>query len=389
MTEGAMTQAAPPARGTRIYLDHNATTPVDPRVLARFVEVETSVAGNPGSLHTAGRHARAVVEDARREIARALAVDDADVVFTSGGTEANNIVVLGLGDSTRPVLASAGEHASVLEPARRRGLVELASDAHGRARFDTTPPYEIAPALVCAVYGQSELGSLNDLNAARRCADDLRAALHVDASQALGRVDVRAATASADTVAMSLHKAGGLMGMGLLIVRRSAPELRAPYGGGGQERGVRPGSVSPALAAAAALAVRLSIDEHAERARTMAAARQAFLAELCAPGVEQPRVECLTPLAHSLPNTLMLAFPGVADGRALLPALDLAGVDASHGAACSSGSPLPPLVLRALGHDDEYARRCVRFSFSHLTMIDAAQVAAQRVRAVLVRLARA
>ncbi len=368
----------------RVYLDHNATTPVDPRVLERFVAVESGCPGNPSSVHTAGRQARAVVEAARHTIARVLAVQDDEVLFVSGGTEANNMVVLGLGDPTRPVLASAAEHSSVLEPARRRGLIELPLDAHARARFDSTIPDGCAPSLVCAVHAQSELGTLTDLGAARRCADAHGAALHVDASQTLGRVALNEAVAAADTLALSLHKAGGLKGMGLLIVRHRAPVLRPPLLGGGQERGLRPGSVSPALAAAAALALQLAVAEQAERALAMRAARDAFVAELSS----RLDIECLSPLEHSLPNTLMLAFNSVRDGRTLLPALDLAGVDASHGAACASGSPLPPIVLRALGRSEEDARRCVRFSFSHRTMRDAAQVAARRVHDVLVRLAR-
>ncbi|HLU40584.1 MAG TPA: aminotransferase class V-fold PLP-dependent enzyme [Planctomycetota bacterium] len=361
----------------RIYLDHNATTPIDSRVLERYVEVESAHPANPSSAHTSGRRARAVVEDARAQIARSIGVAADEVVFVSGGTEANNMVVLGLGDPALGVVASAAEHASVLEPARRRGLIELPVDAVGRTRFEMVPSDVHAAAVVCAVHGQSEVGSVLDLAAARRAADRLGAALHVDASQTLGRVDLSDAVRYADTLALSMHKAGGPKGIGVLVVRRSAATLRPLFGGGGQERGLRSGTTSVALAAAAALTVELAVQEREQRARAMSEARAAFLAELARGSC---RFTCLTPLDGSLPNTAMIEFPCVRDGRTLLPAIDLAGVDASHGAACASGSPLPPLVLRAMGRDEAEARRCVRFSFAGVAMIDRAQEAARRVR---------
>lgn len=381
----------------RIYLDHNATTPVDPRVLEHFVATERTCPGNPSSAHATGRHARSVLENARARIAADLAVDHDAVVFVSGGTEANNIAVLGLGPTTHAVVASAAEHPSAREAARRRGCIELPLDAAGRPRFarefvstesmsiESAPASVRGVAVVCAVYGQSEVGSLSDVVAARAFADSLGAALHIDASQALGREHLAPALAVADTLALSLHKAGGLRGVGLLIVRRARHHLRALGAGGSQETGRRPGTVSPALATAAAYAVGFAVHEQHERAAAMDRARDAFWQVLAS----TPGVERISPTTQVVPNTLMLAFRAVPDGRALLPAFDLAGVDASHGSACSSGSPQPPAVLRAMGYDELTARKCVRFSFSHLTMLDAAQQAAHRVVDAVMRLGRA
>jgi len=370
----------------RVYLDHNATTPVDARVLERFLEVERAGVANPSSTHTAGRDARAVLERARQEIAEHLGVGADEVVFVSGGTEANNLAVLGTGPAERGVAASAAEHPSVLAAARRRGLAPLAVHQDGQPCFVLAQrPDEPPPAVVCCIYGQSEVGVLADLDAARGLADSFGATLHVDASQALGRVDLAPAVRVADTLTLSLHKAGGPRGVGLLIVRQRAGALRPLGSGGNQERGVRPGTVSPALAAAAAAAVSFAVTERAQRAGVMRVALHAFWTRLATlPGVTR-----VTPVESVLPNTLLLAFPCVHDGRMLLPAIDLAGVDASHGSACSSGSTLPPAVLLAMGHDEEMARRCVRFSFSHTTMIDAAQVAATRVHEAVARLMRA
>jgi cysteine desulfurase len=345
----------PVASSAPIFLDHNAGTPVDPRVLERFLEVERRCPGNPASLHAPGRLARAEVEAARDRIACALGVAAADVLFTSGGTEANNLAVLGLGPPELPVLLAAVEHPSVREPAARRGVVEWAVGPDGRACI-TAPPGPVG--LVCLVHGQSEVGTLQDVVAAAGLANKIGAPLHVDAAQTLGRVDLREPVAVAASLSLSPHKAGGLRGCGVLIVRGAAERLRPLLRGGGQEHGLRPGTVAPALAAATALAVELAVQEQPARAGRMLAARTAFWQVLAQAGLD---CQVLTPTG-SLPNTLMLAVSGI-DGRSLLPALDLAGIAISQGSACSSGSPLPPRVLQAMGLAEPAARRCVRVSF--------------------------
>jgi cysteine desulfurase len=343
------------ASSAPIFLDHNAGTPVDPRVLERFLEVERRCPGNPASLHAPGRRARGEVEAARERIAVALGVAAADVLFTSGGTEANNLAVHGLGAPDLPVLLAAVEHPSVREPAGRRGVVEWAVGPDGRACIEA-PARPVG--LVCLVHGQSEVGTLQDVVAAGELANKIGAPLHVDAAQTLGRVDLRPAVAAAASLSLSPHKAGGLRGSGVLIVQGVTGRLRPLLAGGGQEHGLRPGTVAPALAAATALAIELAVQEQPARAERMLAARTAF-AQVIAQAAPGCRV--LTP-PQSLPNTLMLAVSGI-DGRSLLPALDLAGIAISQGAACSSGSPLPPRVLLAMGLPEPAARSCVRVSF--------------------------
>ncbi|MEZ5966607.1 MAG: aminotransferase class V-fold PLP-dependent enzyme [Planctomycetota bacterium] len=371
----------------RVYLDHNATSPMDRRVLARLVAAERTFLANPSSLHTAGRRAQGVVEQARQLIATHLTVEPESVVFVSGGTEANNLAVLGIGAAERGVAASVAEHPSVLEAARSRGWLALPVDRDGRPGFRATgwTADNAAPAVVCAVYGQSEVGTLSDLAAARRFANTVGAVLHVDATQALGRVDLAPAIAAADSIALSLHKAGGPRGIGILVARGKASPLRPLTHGGGQEGGRRAGSVSPALASAAAATIRFAVTERNLRSEAMRTARDAFW-EIAS---TLPGVVKVTPDEDVLPNTLMIAFTRVVDARTLLPALDLVGVDASQGSACSSGSPQPPPVLAAMGLDEASARRCVRFSFAHTTMRDAAQLGARRVVEVHARLVRA
>lgn len=341
--------------GRAFDCDANAGAPVDPEVLAAFVAVEQRTPGNPASAHAGGRQARAVLEDARERIANVFGVDALDVVFTSGGTEAANLAVLGLGDPRLPVLLSPAEHPAVLEPAQTRGVVEWRVDTDGAAIVQR-PEHPFG--LVCCVHAQNELGTLQPVAAAAELARASDVPLFVDAAQSLGRLPLGDVVASGAVIALSPHKAGGLRGHGVLFGRGLQHRLRPLLRGGGQESGLRPGTQSPALAAANALAIERATATTAERACRMLAARTAFLAGLAESGVVH---RVLTPLARSLPNTVMVHFAQI-DGRSLLPTLDLAGVRASHGAACSSGSPTPPRILAALGLDDVTARACVRFS---------------------------
>lgn len=339
------------------FCDHNAGTRASDDVLACFLDAEKSCAGNPASAHAPGRRARGVLEAARTRIAKALGVDATEVLFTSGGTEAANLAVLGLGDPALPVLASPAEHPAVHEPASSRGLEAMAVDTTGETLV-TAPLQRVG--LVCLVHGQSELGTLQPVHLAAELAADLRVPLFVDAAQTLGRVDLGAVFASGAIVALSPHKFGGLRGHGVLAGRRLQHVLRPLLRGGAQEHGLRPGTQSPALALANALAIEHAVARWTQRARAMFAVRDEFLTALRSTGIEH---HLLTPSAKSMPNTAMVRFPRV-EGRNLLPALDLAGVHASHGSACSTGAPTPPRILTAIGLDDAEARTCVRFSFS-------------------------
>ena len=352
-------------------LDHNAGGPVDPRVLARFLEIERACPGNPASAHQLGRRARAVVEDARTQVAAALAVAVDDVVFCSGGTEANNLAVLGLGDRHKPVAMAPVEHPSVVEAARARGIAWWSVDCDGLAQPQRT---EVEPGLLCLVHAQSEVGAIQPVAVAAAIADEMKVPLHVDAAQSLGRIALGDVVRVASSVSISPHKCGGLRGSGVLLVRDAERALHPLLRGGSQEHGLRPGTTSPSLAAATALAIELAVQEQPQRAERMASARDAFVHALALHGIEH---RVLTTRA-SLPNTAMIAFARV-DGRALLPTLDLESVCASHGSACSSGSPQPPAVLLAMGLTDAEARACVRFSFGADTTADDARDAAMRV----------
>ena len=366
------------AAGPTWFCDHNAGGPVAPAVLEQFLATERTCPGNPASAHALGRRARAVLEEARQRIGTALGIAATDVVFTSGGTEAANLAVLGLGDATLPVAAAAVEHPAVYEPAQSRGLIPWNVGADGVAHI-IEPSQEVG--LLCLVHAQSELGVLQPVLAAADLAATLAVPLFVDAAQTLGRVALQPLCDRGAIVALSPHKAGGLRGHGVLLGRDLPRQLRPLLRGGSQELGLRPGTQSPALAMANALAIELALRQSAERATAMANMRAAFLRALAATGVVH---RVLTPLEQSLPNTAMVHFSAV-DGRNLVPTLDLAGIQASHGSACSSGAPTPPRILQAIGLDDATARACVRFSFGAHDAIEFGEHAGTRVGEVIAR----
>lgn len=364
----------------RFYLDHNAATSADPRVLQRFVEVEQSHAANPSSVHAAGRAARAVVEESRARVAAALGVLPDEIVFLSGGTEANNLVVKGAGDLVLPVLLGEVEHPSVRAAAEPRGIVEFAIDDHGRIRPEV-PSRPVG--LVCLTHAQSETGAIQPVAAAADLARRLAAPLHVDASQTLGRIDLAEVLDRAQTVTLSAHKAGGLKGMTVLLARMAGGRPAPLLHGGGQEGGLRAGTQSPGLAAATALAVELAVREREARAHAMRLARDTLVA-----GIRTLAGAHLLTTEPALPNTALFWFADV-DGRHLLPALDLAGIEASQGSACASGSPLPSATLLAMHLSEAQARASVRFSVSQHTSHSAAEQAARIVCSVVERLRRA
>ncbi|MBL9080111.1 MAG: aminotransferase class V-fold PLP-dependent enzyme [Planctomycetes bacterium] len=359
--------------------DHNAGGPPDAEVLACFVEVQRSVPANPASQHAPGRRARAVLEDARARIAAALGLGADDVVFTSGGTEAANLAVAGLGVPELPVLLSAAEHPAVLEPAQRRGCRWWGVTADGAACVE--PPREPV-GLLALVHAQGEVGTLQPVAAATALAHQLRVPLVIDLAQSLGRVPIDGLLVPGTVALVAPHKCGGLRGHGVVAGAGLVDHLRAQQLGGAQEHGRRAGTQSPALAAANALAVERAVAHCRARGAAMLAVRTAFVDTLLASAAACVLV---TPLANSVPNTVMLRFPGI-DGRNLLPALDLAGVHASHGSACSSGAAVPPRILLALGLDEAAARTCVRFSFAGDEPLAHVQRGAQRTAEVVARL---
>jgi cysteine desulfurase len=359
------------------YLDHAATTPMLP-VAAEALTREMGRVGNASSLHASGRRARRVVEESRETIARALGARPGDVVFTSGGTEADNLALKGIFWARREadprrvrILSTAVEHHAVLDPllwlgdhgaevellpVDQRGRLELGALEESLAR----DPGSVA--LVSVMWANNEVGTLQPVDEVVALAAENGVPVHSDAVQAVGAVPVDFDRSGLAALAFSGHKVGGPYGVGALAVRREVP-VSALVHGGGQERDIRSGTLDVPAIAGFAAAVEHSVKVQDEHATRVAALRDELVR----------RVQEVVPDAHlhgaptgpgRLPGNAHLGFPGC-EGDSLLMLLDAHGIECSTGSACSAGVPQPSHVLLAMGCDEEQARHSLRFSFGH------------------------
>jgi cysteine desulfurase len=338
----------------RVYLDYNATAPPRPAVVEAVAEA-MRLGGNASSVHGEGRAARALVEDARRSIAALVGAEPGQVVFTSGGTEANNQALRASG--RRRTVVSAIEHDSVrlaladAVPAPVTGAGEIDLEA-----LDRLLAAADEPALVAVMLANNETGVIQPVAEVAAIAHRHGALVHCDAIQAAGKVAVDIAALGADTYAFSAHKLAGPQGVGALVVRAPGAVGRLIHGGG-QERGLRAGTENVAAIAGFGVAARLGaagLDAFAGLA-TMRDDLERRLRAIA------PRLTIFGERAARLPNTTKLAMPGVAAETQVI-AFDLAGIAVSAGSACSSGSVEPPYVLTAMGVPDAVALTAVRVS---------------------------
>jgi len=340
------------------YLDANATEPLRPQARAAVLAA-LDLVGNPASVHAAGRAARRLLEESREAIAARFGARPADLVFTSGGTEADALAVHALGRGRR-LIVGATEHLAVR--AATAGAAVLPVDRSGIADLEELRRLQReGPALVCLMLANNETGTIQPVAAAAALCRAAGALLHVDAVQAAGRVAVDVASLGADSLALSAHKLGGPKGAGALLVAPALSAMLAPLiAGGGQERGRRGGT--PALPAIAGFAAACQAADW-QTADCQAAGGAAALAPLrdaAERGAQEAGALPLGADAARLPNTTCLALPGVrADTQVI--ALDLAGVQVSAGAACSSGKVGRSHVLDAMGAGD-LAGEAVRVS---------------------------
>lgn len=357
-----------------VYLDHAATTPMVPAAVEAMTAHLYDV-GNPSSLHASGRHARRVVEESREQIAQALNCRPGEVVFTSGGTEADNLAVKGihwaraaeLGPGAR-LITSSVEHHAVLDPVDwlqdgDEAEVRLLSvDSACRIDLDQLRSLvaERPVSLISVMWANNEVGTLQPIDEVVAIAAEHGVPVHTDAVQAVGHVPVDFAASGVDALTLTGHKLGGPYGVGALVVRREV-EVSPLVHGGGQERDIRSGTLDTPAIAGFAAAVELAVKHQAEHAARIGALRDDLVR----------RVIEVVPDAHlhghpteRLPGNAHLGFPGC-EGDSLLMLLDARGIECSTGSACSAGVPQPSHVLLAMGCDPEAARHSLRFSLGH------------------------
>ena len=355
-----------------LYLDNAATTPIRREALDAMLPYLTSEFGNPSSHHTVGERAAAALADARAAVARVLGMRPSDVVFTSGGTEANNLAVKGIAiaahltRAARHVITTPIEHESVLASVdylrRVHGfaVTELPVDAKGRIEpADLETALRDDTALVTLGYANNEIGTIQDVPALAALARARRIAFHVDAVQAAGWLPLSASELGVDAISIAGHKFGAPPGTGVLAVRGRVP-LEPVLHGGGQERGRRSGTESVAGAVALATALTIAEAERVDAAARVAEFRDDVIEKVLA---AVPTARLTGDPAHRLPGTASFTFAGTS-GEAVLLELERRGIVSSSGSACAAGSDEPSHVLLALGIPAEVAQTSVRFTFS-------------------------
>jgi cysteine desulfurase len=391
---------------TTVYLDHAATTPMLPVAIEAMTR-HLGVVGNASSLHAAGRQARRVVEESRETVAAALGCRPGEVVFTSGGTESDNLAVKGLfwarreEDARRTrILSTAVEHHAVLDPlewlAKEGGAdVELLAVDH-LGRLDPAAVREAVErdpasvALISLMWANNEVGTLQPVHEVVALAAEHGIPVHTDAVQAVGSVELDVTGAGVDALTFTGHKLGGPYGVGGLVVRRNR-RLTPLSHGGGQERDIRSGTLDVPAIAGLAAAVAWSVEHREEHALRVAALRDTLVA-----GIREavPDATLNGDPTHRLPGNAHLTFPGC-EGDSLLMLLDARGIACSTGSACSAGVAQPSHVLLAMGHGEEAARSSLRFSLGCTStpddvdaVVDAIGPAVERARAATARVGR-
>ncbi|GGU44537.1 cysteine desulfurase [Streptomyces albospinus] len=381
-----------------VYLDHAATTPMLPEAV-QAMTAQLTVTGNASSLHAAGRRARRTVEEARESLAASLGARPSEVVFTAGGTEADNLAVKGLYWSRRAadpartrVLVSPVEHHAVLDAVEWLGEHEGATvdwlpvDRHGRVHADALReaiarnPADVALATV--MWANNEIGTVQPVRELAEVAREFEVPLHADAVQAVGQLDVDFAASGLAAMTVSGHKIGGPYGIGALLLGRAYAPVPVLHGGG-QERHVRSGTLDTPAIAAFAAAGRHAVAHREEFARGIGALRDDLIEAVRAAAPDAILGGDPDP-AGRLPANAHFTFPGC-EGDSLLLLLDARGIACSTGSACTAGVAQPSHVLLATGMSQDLARGTLRFSLGHTSTAQDVAALAEAIGPVVER----
>jgi len=392
------------------YLDHAATTPMLPEAIAAM-SAELGRIGNPSSLHAAGRQARRVVEESRERLAAALGARPSEIVFTGGGTEADNLAVKGLywarraadGRRRRRVLVSAVEHHAVLDSATWLGEAErseeeraevevLPVDRYGRLAPDTLRAAigrdPDAVALVSVMWANNEVGTVQPVAELAAIAREFAVPIHSDAVQAVGQLPVDFLASGLDAITVTGHKLGGPLGVGALLLARGV-DPRPLLHGGGQERDARSGTLDTPAIAGFAAAAEVAVKRQPELAEQVAGLRDELVRRVRAAIPDALyNGDASSRLDRRLPANAHFSFPGC-EGDSLLLLLDARGIECSTGSACSAGVAQPSHVLLAMGASAEQARGSLRFTLGHTSTSRDVDALAEAIGPVVERARRA
>ncbi len=375
----------------RVYLDHNATTPVAPEVLAAMLPYFSEEYGNASSIHTFGQHARGAVEEARESVAELLGGRPAEIIFSSGGTESNNHAIFGAVGAAhggpKHVITSAIEHSAVLDPCsalEKRGVVVtvLPVDREGVVNpEDVRRAIRPETVLITIMLANNELGTIEPMEEIGKIAAQTGVTLHTDAVQAAGKIPIDVKKLGVHLLSISAHKLYGPKGVGALYVRKGT-RLEPLLYGGHSERDRRPGTEDVSCIAGLGKAAELALTHMKEEGRRIAALRDRLENGLLE-RIPHARVNGCR--ARRTPNTTNLTLPFI-EGESMVIALDLKGIACSTGAACSSGSVEPSHVLTAIGLAPEDARATLRLSLGHQTTDEEIDFALDTIPPVIDRL---
>jgi len=373
-----------------IYLDHAATTPVRAEVLEAMMPFYGPRFGNPSSMHRWGREARAALDEARERVARCLGAQPDEICFTSGGTEADNIALLGAWRARREtgrnaLVTTPIEHKAVLgavHQAAREGAEERIASMHDSGIVDVASFNSLVrddTAIASAMWVNNEIGTVQPIAELAEHARSVGALFHTDAIQAFGKIAIDARTMSFDVLTISGHKLGAPKGIGAVYIRRGTV-IEPLFHGGTQDRGRRPGTENVAAAVGLARAAELAVAEREEEVEHLTRLRERLEAAIIA-RVPDALVHGRT-APHRAPHILNVSVPGT-DSESMLMALDLRGVACSAGSACQSGSVSPSYVLSAIGVPLDLASAAIRMSLGALSTEAAIDRAAEVFGAVV------
>lgn len=363
----------------QIYLDYSATTPCHPDVIAVMTSVWHEYWGNPSSLHEWGQRAATVLEQARMQIAGLIHAPSESIIFTSGGTEANNLALMGIAKTfARPqhLIISSVEHSAISEPARlleQQGwqVTRLPVDSQGRVSLAALQDsLQENTVLVSVIYGQSEVGTLQSIQALGQIARDRGVLFHTDAVQVAGRLPIDVQTLPVDLLSLSSHKLYGPQGTGALYVRPGT-SLVPLLAGGGQEQGWRSGTPAVPIIAGFGLAAELAADDMASERERLLRMRDRMFSQLATSPYLIPTGDLDHRLPHHLSFCLRPDLPTHVTGKTLVRQMNLAGIAISAGSACHSGKLEPSRILKAMGYSDQQALTSIRLTLGkHTTPAD-------------------